>query len=120
MTIAGLVCAGNSVSYLNDDKTVTVELPSKALYAIRVGEAVVVLYNWFGMEASPDECQANVLAFDRAGSLMWRVQPFDFHEGSAYTGLHREGDKLVAYVDRGFEVEVDPATGRVLSSKFTK
>ena len=109
------VCAGDSVSYLNDDKTVTVDLPSEALSAIMVGKSVVVLCNWFGMEASPDECQANVLAFDRTGSVMWRIQPFSFHEGSADTGLHREGDK-----HRGFEVEVDPATGRILSSKFTK
>jgi hypothetical protein len=68
MSVSEPTCNGNCVSYLSDNRTVTVHLPNKVLFAIRMGELVVVLYNWFGMTTKPDECQANVVAFDKAGN----------------------------------------------------
>ena len=114
------VTSGTKVIFESRGRTVSVELPRDALKALQMNGVVVALYNWAKVRKNPLECLGNVMAFDSEGNLAWEIEPFQWHEGSFYTGLWSEDGKLWAYADPGYTVEVDPGTGKILSSAFTK
>lgn len=112
--------SGNRVTFDSFGRRITVEVPREALSAKEVDGLVVVLYNWEGVRPQATDCLDNVHAFDRQGNLVWKIQSFQWHEGSVYMGISVRDEKLWAYATPGFDVEVDAKTGLILRSHFVK
>ena len=118
--MAQLAWSGSRVTFTSGRRRITVEVPREALNAKEVDGLVVVLFNWEGVRPLPTDCLDNVHAFDSQGNLVWKIQPFQWHQGSVYMSISVRDGKLWAYATPGFDVEVDPKTGRILSSHFVK
>jgi hypothetical protein len=55
----------------------------------------------------------------RDGAVVWRTGVAPGADGS-YTALWVENGKLFAYDYAGFDVEINPHTGEIVSSEFVK
>jgi hypothetical protein len=61
----------------------------------------------------------NLLRFRSDGSIAWRAeQPEGDHD--RYTGMGSTAEGLEAWSSSGYQVRLDPDTGRILSRTFTK
>lgn len=81
------------------------------------GTVLIVVLDPTGVEDLPE----NVYGVDTSGRVRWRVQRFDFAHGRPpYTGVNVSARGVTLYNRSGVEVLIDPLTGRVLDSEFTR
>ena len=77
------------------------------------------LYNW--MDYPKSEAIRNIEAFDSQGKLLWVVEPLGGHAVSDfYTSIASRGGNIHAFNFQCFDCVIDEASGKVLSSSFTK
>lgn len=62
----------------------------------------------------------NVLRIAGDGSVLWRAPLPSSASDDCYTALRYDSDALVAYSWSGHRVCIDPKSGRILGSTFTK
>ncbi len=85
--------------------------------ARRVGERIVVLYDY--MSGPTSRQFQNVEAFGPSGERLWTAQHPTNETADAYVRfLSVEPLRLSSFV--GFDCELDPRTGRLLHSVFTR
>ena len=97
-----------------------VEFPIKIREALQFKDRVLVLLAPKG-KLTPDR---NILCYDLHGKLIWEVEEFRpdlVNEGRIYSDIWIEKDeRIIAYNTRGFDVEVDLATGKISNFEFAK
>lgn len=92
------------------------EAPADVTDEVSVGNVVVRCLNY--MRFGPD----NLFAVDRTGTELWRADA-STATGSyndAWTGVQLREGRLEAFTWSCFRVEIDPASGEILSRVFTK
>lgn len=88
----------------------------RVLEVADLGSVLVVL-----IDPSAGGPSENVYGLDVAGNILWQVMPHEFPDGrTPYSGVNRLPDGVSLYHPTGFEVFVDPRTGRITSMKFIK
>ena len=83
----------------------------KVCDTLRFGDMQLVLYD-------PKSVPQNLYAYDVRGGLLWIAesqQPRD-----PYMGIVRDGKILQAHTWNCFTCTLDPATGKIIDSVFTK
>jgi hypothetical protein len=95
------------------------DLPLRVIEAIRHGERVLVVHDWM---AYPRGLPApNLVAYATDGRQLWTAENLErgIGETDAYVGFLTEEPLWVANF-AGFRCRIDPETGRLLESEFTK
>ena len=63
----------------------------------------------------------NVFGIDAEGHIKWQISKRTYaYQDSPFTGIARAGSTAILYNWDGTDLEVDPATGNVLSESFSK
>jgi hypothetical protein len=77
------------------------------------------LYNW--MDYPEGEAKRNIEAFDQHGNSLWLVELLGGHQPTDfYTSVASRSGSIHAFNFQCFDCVIDEATGKVLSSSFTK
>ena len=92
--------------------------PYRVRDAVAVAGFVVVLYD---PEANPRSWGTfpNLAAFDRDLRQVWLAETPETTTGDHYYRIHST-NPLVAYSWSGYQCEIDPASGQIVSRIFTK
>lgn len=88
------------------------------LDAIRLGDRILVVHDYM---AYPRHRPApNLVAYTTSGELLWTAESLTESSATdAYVGFLSEDPLWVGNFD-GFRCRIDPQTGRLLESEFTK
>lgn len=63
----------------------------------------------------------NIYGYTTDGDMLWQIEKVGLpYVNSPYTGLWCEAENFMAYNWSGFELTLDPQTGKVISRLFTK
>ncbi len=62
----------------------------------------------------------NVLAFNKNGEQIWRIEPFVYEFPAGFSNIYVEDNDLKAFNMSGYEVKIDPGNGKILSEKWLK
>ena len=77
------------------------------------------LFNW--MDYPKGKPIQNIEAFDPIGNRLWIVEPLGGHAATDfYTSLSSQAGEIHAFNFQCFDCVIDEATGKVVSSTFTK
>ena len=82
-------------------------------------DVVLKLYNW--MDYPPGKAMRNVEAFDLHGNKLWKIEALGgYAESDFYTSISSRDGNIHAFNFQCYDCIIDEATGKVLSSSFTK
>lgn len=82
-------------------------------------DMVLKLHNWMHYPAG--ESIRNVEAFDLNGNKLWVIEAQGgYKESDFYTGLSLRDGRIHAFNFQCYDCVIDEATGKVISSHFTK
>jgi len=106
-----------------------VELGVSIDEALALGDILIVLLNLYDLPSEHPFKGRNIVAFDRNGAELWRVEPF-WHTVKAkdgrkipdsYRSIRVEDDgKLYAFQGVGYVCEIDLKTGKIVGEEFTR
>lgn len=91
--------------------------PVEEAVAIPGSSRAAVLLDYMSGPAGPFE---NLICVDCDGQLVWRAQLPSASSAEAYVSFEMEGTELFASTWSSHRVTLDPMTGRIRDSKFTK
>ena len=92
-------------------------VPYPISQALLLGERVLVIYDYM---AGPSHCQfRNLEAYSPNGVRLWTAEHPTSESADAYVRIVSESP-LVAANFAGFACTLDPETGKLLESRFTK
>jgi hypothetical protein len=83
--------------------------------AALVGETLVVVYDYMLKQGA----WANLEAFDLSGARLWTAENPTNHATDAYVNIMNTAPLVVGNF-AGYECQIDPRTGAILESRFTK
>jgi hypothetical protein len=89
----------------------------RVLDARQVGGRILVLYDYMAFPRGYPS--RNLYAHDLSGELLWRADDIGAGAVDGYTNFISE-EPLVVGNFAGYDVTIDPETGRVLERVFTK
>ncbi len=94
-----------------------VNLPYPVWECVEIGALLVVVLNVPVRKDYP----RNVVAIGADARIVWQIAPVQsvVHHG-AFVGVERNGDVVRAHHFDGWAYDLDPATGRIVGSKFLK
>ncbi|GAA0851177.1 hypothetical protein GCM10009113_34340 [Marinobacter szutsaonensis] len=104
---------GNQIIYPGGE----LEAQHPVLEARFIDGKIVVVYDY--MAFPKDTPARNLFAYDQGGKLIWRAEDIGRGRTDAYVNILSEAPFKVGNFS-GFEVELDPSTGKVLNKVFTK
>lgn len=109
------------------DKMVDLEIP--ILDILELDEIFLVLVEDFDLSPDDPNVGRNIIALDKSGNVVWRVQPF-WHTVRAEDGRKvpdsyrslrlEEGNKIYSYQGIGYVCEIDPQTGKIIGEEYTR
>lgn len=94
----------------------TVKLENTVLDCIAFESVIVALIKY---EVEGGILYDNVVGISFDGRLLWRIAQSPGKPGS-YTAIRKDGGYLWAYSWFGVEMRIEPLTGRMVGSRFTK
>ena len=95
----------------------------KVLQQIDLGDGTrVVVFDVLGDKSVPvEEANRNVYRLSDADAIIWQVEVSSgIYERAPFTGLHLDGEKLVAYRWDGVEYVLDVATGKAIPENLVR
>lgn len=95
-------------------------MTTKFPLVLRHKDILVKLYNW--MAYPKGEPARNVEAFDLQGNKLWTIEPLGggMPGSDFYTDIFSSNGQLCAFNYQAYNCIIDEATGKVISSHFTK
>ncbi len=126
MTIEGFRKRDTSITI--DGNAVDLQYP---IYdALEAGGVAILRLNYYNMPPDDPLKGRNIVALDRNGKEVWRIEPFwhmvESNDRSrkvpaAYTGIDLgEDGKLYAYQGIGYICEIDLRTGKIIHEEQTR
>jgi len=91
--------------------------PVEEVEPLPVGDRALVLLDYMSGPSGPFE---NLICVTCGGDVSWRAQLPSTSGTEAYVSFEIQGDELIAHAWTGHRVVLDPATGFLRESKFTK
>ena len=96
------------------------DLPIRALDAVRLGERVLVIHDY--MAYPRGKPAPNLVAYSPSGDRLWTAENLGasgLGETDAYVSFLSE-EPLWVYNFAGYRCRIDPQTGKLIESQFTK
>ena len=91
--------------------------PEPILHARKMNGMVFVIFDY--MNYDKEKPASNLAAFDEEGKELWRAENPTALTSDAYTSFLDEEILRVGNF-AGYSCEIDPYTGRIIESEFTK
>jgi hypothetical protein len=94
------------------------DLQAPVIEAVRLGDRILVVHDY--MAFSQDRPAANLVAYSPRGERLWVAENLTLSSATdAYVGFLSEEPLWVGNFE-GFRCRIDPETGQLLASEFTK
>jgi len=118
----GVAMSENRMTY--DGSRITIgadrwEAPVPVLDAARVGELAILVLDWTPLSKNQFGQAQNLRAYTLDGREVWTAEHPTSGTADCYTKIARR-EPLVVHTFAGYDCRIEPSSGRLLESVFTK